>query len=278
MLHALARVLAAAKQWDVASRSFVATQILLDPRRGIAGGALMAGWWWLKAKTYVRDSTLPNWVNKDACVEASSLARFSSDFSNTYVGVDRSLLLTARPHFDLSHRERRVMDLRSLDSRLSNELDPCFLISREFKDLIASFDAQSLFAAECDVSHHARAPHGVCFLADAQLCVDGWDAFDRVRSDIQIKPGFRHDDGQPSRSVEIRGAIHFKPGVADGRAILRVRINHATTRVCVSDRLADAIFARELLGLEFFDASGDRKPPERYELYKSPGWEGAYPA
>jgi len=238
----------------------------------------MSGWWWLKAKTYLRDAGLPNWVNQDACVAAASSERFSSDYSNTYIGEDRSLPLIGRPHFDVPHRERRVMDLRSVDSRMSNELDPCFLISREFKDLITSFDPQALHTAECDISSHGRAPHGICFMADAQLCVEGWEALDRARSHIELRPGFRHDTGEPNRFIDVRGVIHFKPGVVDGRAMVRVRTNHATTRVCVSDQLAEAMFARELLGIELVDASGDRKPPERYDLYEVTGWEGAYPA
>lgn len=238
----------------------------------------MAGWWWLKAKKYLRDGASPDWLNKDACVEAASLERFTSDYGKAYVSEDRSLPLIGRPHIDLPHRERRVQDLRSLDPHNINDLEPCFLISAEFKDLIASFDPHALHAAECDLSSHRRPPHGVCFIADAQLCVEGWDALDRTRSHIELRAGFRHDNGEPNRSIDVRGVIHFKPGVVDGRAIVRVRTSDATTRVCVSDQLAEAMFERELLGIELVDASGDRKPPERYELYKTPGWEGAYPA
>lgn len=237
----------------------------------------MSGWWWLKAKTYLRDMREPTWVNRDACVPPLS-GRFNADYQDTYVGEDRSLPLIGRPHFDLEHREGRPLDLRSLAPDYRSALDPCFLVSRELAELIQSIDAEVLHVAECDVSSHGRAPHAVCLMADTRLCVHAWDTLDRVRSEIEIKPGFAHDTGEPFRAVEIRGVVHFKAEAVADRAIVRLVSGPRTTRVCISDKLADAIFARELLGVELEDASGDRKAPARYGLYKTSGWEGAYPA
>lgn len=237
----------------------------------------MPGYWWLQAKAYLRDVGDPKWLNKDACVAPEAQARFGSGYADTYFGDDRSLPLIGRPHFDLPHRERRVLDLRSVSDQLDKGLNPYFLMSREFADVVLSVDPDALYTAECDVSYHGRAPYGVCLMADARVCVDGWDVLDRVKSNIELKPGFSHETGEPFRLISVRGPIHFKPGTVDGAAMIRVRIGPNSARICISDALADAIFAREFLGLELEDASGDRKAPERYALYKTKGWEGSYP-
>lgn len=115
-------------------------------------------------------------------------------------------------------------------------------------------------------------------MADARLHLNGWTAFDRARSHVELNAVFDHQTGARNGFVQINGVVHFKPEMIADSALFRVQLGPRQGRVCVSDRLAEAIFAQAFLGLELVDASGDRRPPDRYAQYKTPSWEDAYPA
>jgi hypothetical protein len=111
------------------------------------------GYWWLAAKTYLRDRPLPEWVNKGQCILPNAGARYEDKYS----GVDRSLSgLATRPVFTLDHRERRPLAIRSLSHTYSEQLGSYFLLSRDFAALISDIDPGALVSTDCDVRCHGR--------------------------------------------------------------------------------------------------------------------------
>jgi hypothetical protein len=233
----------------------------------------MQNYWWLSAKTYVRDRCSARWVNQEACVPTPAAARFGE----RYAAADRNLSLLARPHFDLEERTRRPLDLRSLGGTFPGDLDPYFLISTDFLDVILAIDPDCLTFAECDLSAHGRAPHAICYLADATLAVDAWTAVDRAQSDVALVPGY-DEAGARAPFLEFMGRVQFRSDVVGARAMFRVLRASGGKKIAVSNALAEAIFARELMGLELEDPSGARKAPKRYRQYATDCWEEIYPA
>ncbi|WP_395646235.1 imm11 family protein [Terricaulis sp.] len=233
----------------------------------------MTGYWWLGAKAYLKDRLPPRWVNRDACIDGGA-----ERFADTYAGLDRALNLKAKPHFDFSYRERRPRALTPIvQTLLFDKLGPAFLLSAEFAALITGLDAAALNQSPCDVTRHGR-PSGDYVFADVAHAFDGRDAFERAISDIVYQVGFAHDDGRRSHAIEVSGAVRFVPETVGARDLFWVNLGWSGARLAVSDRLAEAIFARGLLGLMLEDATGTRRSPPRFQPYTFDGWEDLHPA
>ena len=234
------------------------------------------GYWWLGAKTYLRDRAPPKWLNKSECVAPESIERYDEKYS----GADRALSgLMTRPVFVLEERERAPLAVRSLAATsLSERLEPCFLVSREFRTIIESIDPRALVSADCDVRCHCREGVSGYVLADAALCVDALTVLDRANSSITIQVGFAHDDGRRTHAVDIAGPVRFALDAVSDRALFRVQLGWMDSRLAVSGALAEAIFESRFLGLCLNDATGRRIAPERFREYSTEGWEELYPA
>jgi hypothetical protein len=234
------------------------------------------GHWWLGAKTYLQDRPPPKWTNKGDCVHERSAARYDEK----YAGLDRTFAgLTARPVFVLDQRERRPLSVRSVAPPFSSDrLDPFFLASREFSELVRGLDDTALLTVECDVLHHGRNSESQYVMADAAICLDGLEVFDRPNSQITIQVGFAHDDGRKTSNIDVNGVVTFAEDVVADSPLFRVRLGWMGSRIAISDALAEAIFARGLLGLCLKDATGGRTAPARFREYSTEGWEELYPA
>jgi hypothetical protein len=233
----------------------------------------LSGYWWLEPREYVHDAAPATWRNKELVVQKTALARFE----DYYQGADRSLSgLTGVPEFNVPHRERRSVAMRRLQGSSSlGDAGAVFLLSVDYAELLRSIDPGAINATPAKVFYNGVTPSDAYLLADAARQFEAFDIVDRAYSAVTMHYGFKHDDGTPFNSMSVIGPIKFGCALPH---IFRLKLHARTSRLLVSDQVADEMFNGRYPGVVLEDATRSREPALLYKKYGEAGWDEIYPA
>lgn len=221
----------------------------------------------------MREAAPASWRNKELAVAEAAMRRFDDDYS----GDDRSVSgLVLVPEFNVPHRERRPAAMRKLQGSGSlGDLGAVFLLSVDYAELLRRIDPGAINATPAKVFYNGVTPSDAYLLADAASQFEAFDIVDRAYSAVTMHYGFKHDDGTPFNSMSVIGPIKFGCALPH---TFRLKLYARTSRLLVSDQVADEMFKGRYPGVVLEDATASREPALLYRKYGEAGWDEIYPA
>lgn len=243
------------------------------------------GHWWLESKTYLHSRPPPNWTNRSDCYPATSNHRYQYDRElPIYDAAVRTFELLARPRIDIAERESQALAVRGFAPGPVAPLEPCFLASAQFVELVQRLDPQALITTPIEQLVHGRPVESTYLLCDVAHTFSALDVIDRRASTTTLHVGCAQANGRHYWSIEsgryTGTKIILRPERLAGCRIFGLVLGAPgrAYQVVVADELAEMIFAARLPGLALTHTTGERLAPAYYEQFTLRGWEEIYPA
>src|SRR5262249_33852259 len=123
--------------------------------------------------------------------------------------------------------------------------------------------------------YNGMTPSDAYLLGNTASQFQAFGIVDRAQSAVTMHYGFKHDDGARSHFMSVNGPIKFGSELPH---IFRLNLHARTSRLLVSDQVADVIFKGRYPGVVLEDATSSREPVLLYRKYGEAGWDEIYPA